>query len=111
MKKLKLFLNLIPVDYLKEILIPKTNNLMKHLMDLGEFILWLGCWLYMGFWVVVTNRRNGCSAAEPKMSVGDPFMFNKYISRTRFELILGYIHYIVQKYVGCYDSFFHMSKI
>ena len=35
MTKLELFLVLFPVDYLKEILVPKTNKLLKHPMDLG----------------------------------------------------------------------------
>ena len=35
MTKLKLFLILFPVDYLKEILIPKTNTILKHPIDLG----------------------------------------------------------------------------
>ena len=47
MTKLELFLILFPVDYLKMILIPKTNKLIKHAMDLGAFIMWLGCCFYM----------------------------------------------------------------
>ena len=35
MTRLELFLILFPVDYLKEILIPKMNKIMKHPMDLG----------------------------------------------------------------------------
>ena len=34
MTKLELFLNLFTVNYLKEIVIPEMNNLLKHLMDL-----------------------------------------------------------------------------
>ena len=48
MTKLELFLILFPVDYLKEILTPKMNKILKHPMELGEFIWWMGCWLYMG---------------------------------------------------------------
>ena len=44
MTKLDLFLILFPNDYLKEILTPKTNKILKHPMELGEFIIWLGCW-------------------------------------------------------------------
>ena len=49
MTKLEIFLILFPVDYLKEVVIPETNKLFKHPMYRGEFIQWLGCWLYMGF--------------------------------------------------------------
>ena len=44
MTKWDIFRILFPVEYLKEILITKTNNLLKRPMDPGEFILWLGCW-------------------------------------------------------------------
>ena len=58
MTELELFLILFPVEYLKEILLPEKNNLLKHPMDLGEIILWIGCWLYMGCWERISNRRN-----------------------------------------------------
>ena len=64
MRKLELFLILSPVDYLKEILIPKTNKLLKHPMDLGEIVRWLVCWFCMGYWVGISNRRNWWSTAE-----------------------------------------------
>ena len=35
MTKLDIFLILSPVDYLKEVLIPKNNYLIKHPIDLG----------------------------------------------------------------------------
>ena len=43
MKKLELFLILFSADYLKEILIPKMNKIIKYPMDLGEFIMRLVC--------------------------------------------------------------------
>ena len=88
MKNLEIFFNLFPFEYLKEILIPKNNNLLKHPMDLIEFIQWLGCWLYMGFWVRNSNRSNWWLTADPTMSENAPFRLNKYISMTGFEGIL-----------------------
>ena len=41
-KNLELFLILLPVDYLKEILIPENNKLPKHPMEFGELIRWPG---------------------------------------------------------------------
>ena len=111
MTKLELFLILFPVEYIKEILIPKTNSLMKHTMDLGEFIWWLGCWFYMGCWVRMLNRRSWWSTPEPKIDGGTPFRLNKYMSRTRFEGILGSLHYTDQKYVEYYDGFFNMRQM
>ena len=45
------------------------------------------------------------------MTVGMPFRLNKYMSRTRFEGILGFLCYTYQKYVEYYDGFFHMRKM
>ena len=70
MTKLKLFLIIFPVDYLKEIIILKTNKLLKYSMVIGEFIRWLVCWFYMGSWVRIPNRKKRCSTADPKISVG-----------------------------------------
>ena len=93
MTKLELFLILFLVEYLKEILIPKTNNILKHKMDPGKFIHCLGCWFYMSLWVRVSNRRNWWSTTKLKMSEGVPFRLNNYMSRTRLEGILGYLRY------------------
>ena len=45
------------------------------------------------------------------MSGGAPFRLDKYMSRTRFEVILGYLHYTDQNNVEYYDWFFHMHKM
>ena len=111
MMKWNLFLTLFFVDYLKEILIPEMNKLLKHPMDLGEFIRWLGCWFYMGCWVVISKRMNCWSTGEPTMSESAPFRLNTYKSRTIFEVTLGYIRYTYQKYVEYYDGLLHMHKI
>ena len=110
MTKMELFLILFPVDYLKEVLIPETNKLLKHPMYLGEFIRWLGCWFYMGFWVVISNRRNGWSTTEPTMSEGVPII-KKYMLRTRFEVTLSSLRYKDRKDVEYNDGFFHMCQI
>ena len=111
MTELELFLILFPVEYLKEILIPETNNLLKNPMDPVEFIRWMVYWLYMGCWVRISNRRNWWSTSNPTMSVGAPFILNKYIPRTRFEGVLGSLHCTDKKYVEYYDGFFHMPQI
>ena len=42
---------------------------------------------------------------------GAPFRLNKYMSRTMFEVILGYLHYTDKKNVEYYDGFFHMRQM
>ena len=65
----------------------------------------------MGCWVGITKRRKWWSTEYPTIYGGAPFRLNKNMSRTRFELFLGYLRYRVQKNVGYYDGFFHMRKI
>ena len=48
---------------------------------------------------------------EPKISGCETFRLNKYMSRTRFEEILGYLRFRVQKDVGYYDGLFHVRKM
>ena len=45
------------------------------------------------------------------MSEGAPFRIKTYMSRNRFEGILGSICYTDQKYVECYDEFLRMRKM
>ena len=49
--------------------------------------------------------------AETKISGGTLFIIHTYISRTRFEVTLGYICYTDQKDVEYYYGFFHMRKM
>ena len=67
--------------------------LLKHPMDLGEFIWWMGHWLYMGCWVRINNKRNWWSTTEAKMYVPATSILNKFMSTNRFEGILGYLNY------------------
>ena len=42
---------------------------------------------------------------------GAPLRPNKYMSGTKFEVIVGSLCHIFQKDVGCYDGFLHMRKM
>ena len=79
MTKLQISLNLFPVNFLKELITLKMNNIMKYPMNLEEFIPWLGCWFYMGCWVRISNRGNWWLTTELNMSEGDSFRINKYM--------------------------------
>ena len=49
MRKLELFLVLFPVGYLKTLLTPDKKKVLKYPLDLGEFMRWVGSWLYMDY--------------------------------------------------------------
>ena len=65
----------------------------------------------MDFWVAILNRRNWWSIAEPQIYEGALFIINNYMSRTRFEVILGSIRYIDKKNVEYHNEFFHIRKM
>ena len=55
MSRLQLFLIMFPEEYLEQVLIPDTNKGMSVSMDLQEFIKWVGCWIYMEYWVGIDS--------------------------------------------------------
>ena len=111
MTKLELFLDLFPIDFLNEVLFLKMNNLLKYPMDPGEFIKWIGCWVYMGYWDGISNRKKWWSTPEPTISEGASLRINKYISRKIFEGILSSIRYIDRNNVEYNDGLFHMHQM
>ena len=84
MTKLELFSILFTVEDIKEIKTPKTNKLMKHLIDIGKIF---------GGWFGISNRKSWWSTADLTISGGVPFRTNTHMSRARFEGILGFIRY------------------
>ena len=76
MVKLEIFLVLFSIEYLNTILIPETNNILNDPLDLGEFMRWFGCWLYMSCWVGIDDRHDWWSVTPPVMHRGDPFKLN-----------------------------------
>ena len=49
MSKLDLFHFFFPFGYLNTILIPEINKVLQGPLDLGEFMKWVGCSLYMAW--------------------------------------------------------------
>ena len=77
MSLLQLFLVMFPEDYLEEVLIPNANKGMSVPIDLQEYIQWVGCWIYMAFWVGIESRREWWSTKTPLMDKGAPFRLNR----------------------------------
>ena len=57
MIKIELFRVFFTVGYLNINLVPETNNILKDTLYLGEFMRWVNFWLYMGFGVGISDRR------------------------------------------------------
>ena len=65
----------------------------------------------MGCRVGISNRRNWWSTVEPTMSEGATFRLNKYISSTRFEVILSSLRYMGRKDVEYNAGFYHICQM
>ena len=110
MRKLELFLFFPPVGYLYTIPIPATNKFLKGPLDLGEFMRWVGCWLYMVFWVGIPERREWWSVTLPVIHGGDPFRLKRFMSCHCFDEIIASLRYTNRK-VQYEDGLFHMMKM
>ena len=93
MIKLELFLVFYPVGYLNAILAPETNKVLKDPLDPGEFMRWVGSWLYMACWVGIPKRCDWWSVTPPVMHRVSPFCLNEYMSHHHFDEILASLRY------------------
>ena len=91
--KLDILLVLFPIGYINTILVPETNKVFKGPLDLGYFMRWVGCWLYIACWVGIPERRDWWSVTIPVMNIGSPFRLNKYMYFHRFDEILASLRY------------------
>ena len=87
--------------------VPATNKVLNDPFDLGEFIGWVGCWLYMTCWVGILERHYWWLVTPPVMHIGAPFRLNKYMSRHCFDEIIASLRY-TNREVQYEDVFFHM---
>ena len=88
------FLYFLPFDYIKEILIPCTNELIQGpQISEGEFVKYIGIWLLLSTVNAGGKRKQFWSPEPPNPFEGAPFRFNAYMSHTRFELITKALKY------------------
>jgi Transposase IS4 len=81
-----LFAALFAVDYLKAVVLPKTNKVINAAVLYGELLRWFGLWFLMA----TTNESQGhdCwSSAVIDPFRGAPFRFGGFMSRQRFDTI------------------------
>ena len=80
---------MLPEEYPDEVLVPDTNKGLSVPMDLQEYMQWVGCWLYMTWWIGIDSRWDWYSTTTPSMAKGAPFRLNRIISCNRFDYILS----------------------
>ena len=79
-------------------------------MDLKDFIKWVGCWLYMVFWVGIESRPDWWSMTTPSMDKGAPFRLNRIMSCNHFDSILIVLRF-TNREVPYEDGFFQMRQL
>ena len=87
---LQLFEHLFPKNFLQEVMIPTMNRKLSNPVSYGELLSWIGLWVLMSM-VDGSDRWSFWSSKEVNIYEGAPFRLMKFMSRNRFEEILGAI--------------------
>ena len=108
---LKMFLIALPVTYLKETVINETNkNLEGDPLTWGEFLRWLGLWLFMST-VAGFGRREFFSSVEINNNTGAPYRLNCWMSMRRSEAILGALSFTKRQPPVYKDRFWEVREM
>ena len=89
---LQMYLIMLPRKFFEDVVIPQTNvhllSLSQKPVTFGEFLRWIGIWFYMatckGY-----SRDDFWSSKPINEFVGAPIRFNAWMSKRRFDYILG----------------------
>ena len=73
MSRLDVFLIIIPMKFVEDTVLKKTNERLDVPMTTQEYIKYFGCWLYMPCWVGIRNWRYWRSTAAPSRHKGAYF--------------------------------------
>jgi hypothetical protein len=93
------FLLMFPVEYLVDHVLVGLNMTAARAesswmdVSIDEFLLWLGLWFFMGLHSNYTSRRDFWSAQDKEDITDTLPRLNKWMSGSRFELILRYLVY------------------
>ena len=80
---------LFPVEWLKDVVIPMTNEHLGRELTLRELICFIGVLSFMACYQGVSDRRWWWSRSEVDMKEGAPYRLNQFMSLNRFEEILA----------------------
>ena len=91
-------------------MIPGMNKSLVPPISYGKLLCWLCLWILMST-VDGSDRRTYGSTKETHKFDGAPFRFNKYMSRKRFEEILGAIAYTTNNPPAMLDRFWEVRGL
>ena len=84
MTEFELFRMAFPEDFVKDVIIPRTNDNLGSPLMLGEFYKWLGCNFFMACFQGIPDRKCWWSKEAISPYSGAPFRLNNAMSFTRY---------------------------
>ena len=106
----QLFELLFPKQFVMETMLPETNKKLETPLDYGEFLRWIGLWFLMST-THCENRRDLWSTEPISEFEGAPYRFGKWMSRNRFEEILGALSFTKNTPPATVDRFWEIREI
>ncbi|KAG7356336.1 transposase IS4 [Nitzschia inconspicua] len=109
---LKIFESFFFQSFIKNVIIPATNQTMpgNRPLTYGEFLVFIGLWLLMAT-IVGPERRDYWSTKPIDMFEGAPFRLSHYMSRARFELILRHLSFTDKQAPPLLDRFWQVRPM
>jgi hypothetical protein len=100
-----------PQQFVKDTMIPEMNKLVRlGSIHYGEFLRWIGLWFLMA--TIQGPARHEFWKLDPiNIFAGAPFRLNEYMSRNRFEDILGALTYTSSNPPNYIDKFFRIRGL
>ena len=97
-----------PRSLWRTLMIPGMNKSLIPPIAYGELLCWTGLWIVMST-VDGSDRRSFWLMKEPNKFEGAPFRLNEYMSRKRFEEILGAMTYTTNNPPAMLDRFWKLG--
>ena len=112
MDELALFRMCFPEQWVKDVLIPATNNEIEgDALTLSQFYVYLGCHFFMACFEGISDRRLWWSSKPITIEEGAPFRLQEYISLRRFNAITSAIRYTDKSPPSFLDRFHEVRQM
>jgi len=84
MSEFDLFRMCMPEQFIRDVVLPATNEILQPHLSISEFYVWIGCNFFMSCFQGISNQELWWSLSPISMFSGAPFRLNEYMSRNRF---------------------------
>ena len=111
MTEFAIFRLVFPEQFIKDVVIPSTNNHLQEQLTLPEFYVWLGCRFFMACFEGVPTVREWWSRDPPTMWEGAPFRLNDFIEWQHFLDITQALRYTNKPPPEFEDKFYDMRQL